>query len=74
MRRAGTGPGRTILIGDSTWDVQAANAARLPCIGLTCGGISTAELAAAGAIEVYETPQDLLDHIRTSQLSRILTT
>lgn len=74
MRRAGADPGRTILIGDSTWDVQAANAARLPCIGLTCGGISAAELAAAGAIEVYETPQDLLDHTRTSPLSRLLTT
>jgi phosphoglycolate phosphatase-like HAD superfamily hydrolase len=74
MPRAGGDPGRTILIGDSTWDVQAANAARVPCIGLTCGGISAAELAAAGAIKVYETPQDLLDHTRTSPLSQLLTT
>jgi hypothetical protein len=41
---------------------------------LTCGGISAAELAAAGAIKVYETPQDLLDHTRTSPLSQLLTT
>jgi phosphoglycolate phosphatase-like HAD superfamily hydrolase len=74
MRRAGADPGRTILIGDSTWDVQAANAARLPCIALTCGGSSAAELAAAGAIEVYETPHDLLDHTRTRPLSQLLTT
>jgi phosphoglycolate phosphatase-like HAD superfamily hydrolase len=74
MRRAGGDPGRTILIGDSTWDVQAANAARLPCIALTCGGISAAELTAAGAIEVYETPQDLLDHFSTSPLNQLLTT
>ncbi len=73
MRRAGADPGRTMLIGDSTWDVHAATAARLPCIGLTCGGISAAELTAAGAIEVYETPQDLLDHTRTSALHRLMT-
>lgn len=73
MRRVGADPARTILIGDSTWDVEAATAARLPCIGLTCGGISAAELEAAGAIEVYETPQDLLDHVRSSQLHRLLT-
>jgi HAD superfamily hydrolase (TIGR01509 family) len=63
MRRADADASRTVVIGDSTWDVEAATAAGLPCIALTCGGISATELAAAGAFAVYETPQYLLDHL-----------
>jgi phosphoglycolate phosphatase len=45
----------------SVWDVHAAAAAAIPCIGLTCGGISAAELLDAGAVRVYDHPRALLE-------------
>jgi hypothetical protein len=33
----------------------------VPCIGVTCGGISEAELLEAGAAGVYANPKELLD-------------
>jgi len=72
MRRVGAGPSRTIVIGDSTWDIEAAAAAGLACIAVTCGGTGAAELTAAGAVAVYETPRDLLDHLGESPLHGVL--
>ena len=37
-------PQRTVVVGDTVWDVEAARKADLPCIGLTCAGIGAAEL------------------------------
>jgi HAD superfamily hydrolase (TIGR01509 family) len=64
LERADLQPQDAVLVGDSVWDVQAATAAGLPCIGLTCGGTSADELGAAGAIETYADPEGLLDHWR----------
>ena len=51
------------MVGDSVWDVLAANEAGLPSIGVLCGGYSTAELVEAGAVAVYRDPADLLEHL-----------
>jgi len=59
-------PDRAVLVGDAVWDVYAAAELDMPCIGLTCGGISAAELREAGAVEVYADPRDLLDHLGDS--------
>ncbi|MGY1832876.1 HAD family hydrolase [Geodermatophilus sp. SYSU D01180] len=61
---------RTVVVGDTVWDVQAARDAGLPCIALTCGGISRAELLEAGADEVYDDPADLLDHLDDSLIGK----
>ncbi|MEX5721205.1 HAD family hydrolase [Geodermatophilus maliterrae] len=66
----GLDPRRTVAVGDTVWDVRAARDAGLPCIALTCGGISRAELEAAGADEVYDTPADLLDHLDDSLIGK----
>lgn len=65
-------PDRTVVLGDTVWDVKAAKQVGLPCIALTCGGISEAELREAGAVEVYDDPADLLDHFDDSLLGRLL--
>jgi len=54
------------------WDVESAAKAQLPCIALTCGGISRAELLDAGTDEVCETPADLLNSLDRSLLGRVL--
>ncbi|HEU4513074.1 MAG TPA: HAD family hydrolase [Nocardioidaceae bacterium] len=71
MEKHGLDPERTVAIGDTVWDAKAAERAGIPCIALTCGGISEAELREAGAAEVYEDPRDLLDHLDESLLGRL---
>ena len=67
----GLDAGRTVAVGDTIWDVRAARDAGLPCIALTCGGISRAELVEAGADEVYDDPADLLAHLDDSLIGRV---
>lgn len=52
LEKAGGGP--ALMIGDSTWDVKAAEAAEVPTVAVLTGGFSEAELRDAGAIEVVE--------------------
>jgi HAD superfamily hydrolase (TIGR01549 family) len=44
--------GAVLMLGDSTWDVKAAEAAGVPTLALLTGGFSEAELREAGAAEV----------------------
>jgi HAD superfamily hydrolase (TIGR01509 family) len=71
MRDHGLDPERTVAVGDTVWDVEAARKAGIPCIGLTCGGIGAAELTEAGADAIYDDPADLLEHLGDSLLGRV---
>jgi phosphoglycolate phosphatase-like HAD superfamily hydrolase len=51
-------PARTVAVGDTRWDVEAASAAGLPCVLLRCGGLT----GLAGAVATYDDPADLLAH------------
>jgi phosphoglycolate phosphatase len=59
---------RAVLVGDAVWDVKAAKAADVSAIGLLCGGFGEAELRDAGAVAVFESPQDLVEHFEDSGL------
>jgi HAD superfamily hydrolase (TIGR01509 family) len=59
LDRTGLPADRTVFVGDAVWDVYAAARLSIPCIGLTCGGISAGELREAGAVAVYTDPADL---------------
>jgi HAD superfamily hydrolase (TIGR01509 family) len=54
---------RCIVVGDSVWDMLAAQRCRALGVGLLAGGYGTEELQSAGALRVYEDPADLLDHL-----------
>jgi HAD superfamily hydrolase (TIGR01509 family) len=56
-------PDRVVFVGDAVWDVYAAAKLDIPCLAVTCGGISAAELRDAGAAAVYRDPADLLAHL-----------
>ncbi len=43
-----------VMVGDSTWDVEAAARAEVKTITVLTGGFSEAELREAGAIDVFE--------------------
>jgi HAD superfamily hydrolase (TIGR01509 family) len=63
---------RTVVVGDTVWDVEAAARCGLPCVCVLTGGIGAAELEAAGAVAVYGSAADLLREIRSSPLARVL--
>ena len=50
-----------LVIGDSPWDVKAAERAGLRTIAVTSGGFAEADLREAGAAGVFAGPEDLLD-------------
>lgn len=56
--------GKAVVVGDTVWDIEAATAARVPCIALLTGGIPERDLREAGAVMVFETPRDLADTLR----------
>ena len=58
LEKAGGGP--AFMLGDSTWDCEAANRAGVRCFALLTGGFSEEELRDAGAEEVYESLADLI--------------
>ena len=51
---------RAVMVGDSTWDIEAAERAAVPTVAVLTGGFSAAELADAGAVAVFESLPDLL--------------
>jgi len=57
LERAGST--RAVMVGDSVWDVGAGARAGIPVLGLRCGGFSEAELVEAGAVAVFDDPEDL---------------
>jgi HAD superfamily hydrolase (TIGR01509 family) len=52
MRKAGELS--AVMVGDTVWDVEAAQRAEVKTIAVLTGGFSEAELRGAGAIDVFE--------------------
>jgi phosphoglycolate phosphatase-like HAD superfamily hydrolase len=72
LEAVGVEPASAVMVGDTVYDVRAADAAGVPCIGLVCGGISEQELREAGAAAVYGNPSDLLRDLEGSPVGRLL--
>lgn len=54
---------KVLVIGDTPYDAMAAVKARLPIIGVLCGGFSDHVLKATGCRALYRDPADLLKHL-----------
>lgn len=54
---------QSIVVGDSVWDLLAAQRARALGVGVLSGGYGREELQQAGAYRVYDDPADLLVHL-----------
>jgi HAD superfamily hydrolase (TIGR01509 family) len=61
--RLGVPPGDCFVVGDSIWDLLAAQRAGALGVGLLSGGYGGEELETAGAYRVYDDPGDLLAHL-----------
>lgn len=58
------GADTSVLVGDSTWDIEAAHRAGIPSYAVRTGGYSAAELEEAGARHVYDSLSELDDRFR----------
>jgi HAD superfamily hydrolase (TIGR01549 family) len=63
------GGGDAVMVGDSTWDCQAAGRAGLLTVAVLTGGFSEAELREAGASAVFASLSDVLAHLDATPLS-----
>ena len=61
--RLGADPRESFVVGDSIWDLLAAQRAGALGIGVLSGGYGREELERAGAYRVYEDPAALLGHL-----------
>ena len=61
-------PSEVLMLGDTPYDIESANAAGVGVIAVRCGGFNDADLAGAKAI--YDDPADLLAHYADSPLGK----
>ena len=72
LAEVGVAPQDAVMVGDTVYDVRAAQAAGVACIGLMCGGIGERELQEAGAVAVYGNPSELLQDLDASPIGALL--
>ncbi|MGO8887291.1 MAG: HAD family hydrolase [Streptosporangiaceae bacterium] len=71
LDESATDRSRAVMVGDTRWDVIAAQRAGIPCIGLLTGGIAAQERRDAGAAEVYDDAAALLKQLSDSVIGRL---
>ena len=67
-RLGDVGPEEACVVGDTPYDAQAAGKIGLRTVGLLCGGFPEEDLRAAGCVEIYKDPADLLARYEESLL------
>jgi len=65
-------PERTMVVGDTRWDVEAAGKLDLEVVCVLTGGSTREQLEQAGAVAVYDDAAQLLDQLDGSPLGRLL--
>jgi phosphoglycolate phosphatase-like HAD superfamily hydrolase len=63
------GGGQAVMVGDSTWDCEAAKRAGIETVAVLTGGFSEAELRDAGAVAVYHSIDDLRESLGETPLA-----
>ena len=64
LEKSGSAPHRTVMIGDTPYDIEASTRAGLATIAFRCGGWGDGQLQ--GAIAIYDDPGDLLQRLDRS--------
>jgi HAD superfamily hydrolase (TIGR01509 family) len=57
-----------VMVGDTTWDIEAAKRAGIETIAVRTGGFGADELRDAGAVEVFESVRELLERLGETPL------
>ena len=64
------GGGEAVMVGDTTWDCEAAERAGVPTVAVLTGGFSEAELRDAGAVAIYRSLDELRESLDQMPLGR----
>jgi HAD superfamily hydrolase (TIGR01549 family) len=67
MEKAGTD--EAVMVGDTTWDVEAAGRAGIQSVTVRTGGFSAAELRDAGAVAVFDSIEELRESLDDTPLA-----
>jgi len=67
LKKAGTR--EAVMVGDTTWDIKAATRAEIPTLAVLTGGFGEDELREAGAAEVFESVQTLVEKLDSTPLA-----
>ena len=62
------GGGEAVMVGDSTWDCEAAGRAQIETVAVLTGGFSEQELREAGAVQVFDSIEALRSSIDDTPL------
>lgn len=68
LRKVDADPARSVMVGDTVWDVRAAERAGIRCVTVLTGGLCRAELLDEGAVEAHEHTAALLAELGASVL------
>ena len=69
LKKARAGPQDAVMVGDTTWDVQAAKRADVPTIAVRTGGFGAEELEDSGAAAVFESVAELRRRLEETKLA-----
>ena len=67
LEKAGTR--EAMMVGDSVWDIKAANRAEIETLAVLTGGFGEDELREAGAAEVFESVETLRQKLDSTPLA-----
>ncbi|PSL39329.1 HAD superfamily hydrolase (TIGR01549 family) [Labedella gwakjiensis] len=65
---------RAVMIGDARWDGIAAERAGVTFVGVLTGGISAAELREVGAVAVYDSVAEVIEHLDDAPFGELIAT
>jgi HAD superfamily hydrolase (TIGR01509 family) len=68
LKKAEADAGDAVMVGDTTWDIEAADSADVPTIAVRTGGFGQDELQDAGAAAVFESVSELLAQLDETSL------
>ena len=68
LDRAGGSSDDAVMIGDTPWDVKAADGAGVQTLAVLTGGFSVHELREAGALDVFESVRELCEQLDRTPL------
>ncbi|MBV8218410.1 MAG: HAD family hydrolase [Solirubrobacterales bacterium] len=68
LERVGGSPDDAVMVGDTTWDIEAASKVEVPTLAVRTGGFGVDELEKAGAAAVFESVTELCQKLDETPL------
>jgi phosphoglycolate phosphatase-like HAD superfamily hydrolase len=72
VARAGADRDRSLALGDTVWDIQAATRAAVACVAVETGGTDSIRLEEAGALAVYSGCDEILGRWDTTPFAALM--